>query len=692
MSTSVRPINRRWSRRLAPAAAAAILVGIVATTPVSATPDSAHANTGTQLDRSGVDDLAPDLRVTTVDDGAAMWEIADVVVQASDGDVTGARRLFAALGGTVHADLPIIGGFAGSIGRDRIEELSAAPVIAAVTPDARLESMSDDSSGTRSDRSSDTTNPLGYSSRDTGSMSAITRMTGAQKLWDAGYTGQGIDVAVIDTGVTRVPGLDGAGKVLDGPDLSFDSIEPELVSKDAFGHGTHMAGIIAGSDVTPGTSARRCRTCLGRSAYTDTTKFVGVAPQARIINVKVGAYDGAADVSQVIAAIDWVVQHRSDPGVNIRVLNLSFGTDSTQDPSLDPLVFAAEQAWKAGIVVVASAGNDGSETMSLATPAVSPSIIAVGASDPMGTISTSDDVVPPFAQHGGPGRTVDVVAPGVSVIGLRVPGGFIDANVETGREGTRFQRASGTSQATAVVSGLAALLLSRDPAATPDMVKAYLTTNARPLARSGNSPSGDEPRSGRGDDGRNARDDHDTSDTSGAGSAFVGGTRWMRSTPSVEPAGTGLGTLEGSRGSYHVTNGETELIGETDIFGAPWDASAWTARSAAGTAWDGGVWNGNRWTGDAWSDVGGWTNLAWTANDATASDWSGLRWKGLRWKGAIWDGLRWKVQIWDGLRWKDASWTSGQWTAGEWTADGWEAGGWSGVRWKGVAWSDAGWT
>ena len=106
---------------------------------------------------------------------------------------------------------------------------------------------------------------------------------------------------MIDTGVARVPGLDRAGKVLDGPDLSFDSIEPTLVSNDAFGHGTHMASIIAGSDVAPGTSWRRCRTCTGRSAYTDTTKFVGIAPDARIINVKVGAHDGAADVSQVIA-------------------------------------------------------------------------------------------------------------------------------------------------------------------------------------------------------------------------------------------------------------------------------------------------------------------------------------------------------------------------------------------------------
>eukprot|EP01041_Mallomonas_annulata_P019950 gene19950-39516_t len=290
----------------------------------------------------------------------------DVVVRAVAGRVDEARVAFVVLGGTVATDLPIIDGFAGSIDPAELGRLDTSAAIVSVTPDQTLEPMSTDPG-------------LGDVRRDTGSMSAITRITGAQRLWDAGFVGQGIDVAVIDTGVAKVPGLDRPGKVIDGPDLSFDNVEPTLRATDAFGHGTHMAGIIAGSDVAPGTSSVGCRTCLGKSPYTDTTKFVGIAPEARIINVKAGAFDGAADVSQIIAAIDWVVQHRKDPGMNIRVLNLSFGTDSTQSASLDPLVFAAEQAWKAGIVVVAAAGNDGLATSSLANPALSPTILAVGA-------------------------------------------------------------------------------------------------------------------------------------------------------------------------------------------------------------------------------------------------------------------------------------------------------------------------
>ena len=93
--------------------------------------------------------------------------------------------------------------------------------------------------------------------------------------------------------------------MIDGPDLSLDSQDPNLRNTDAFGHGTHIAGIIAGSDVASGASTTSCVTCLGGSAYTDTTKFVGIAPAAKIINVKVGAFDGAVDVSQVIAGINW---------------------------------------------------------------------------------------------------------------------------------------------------------------------------------------------------------------------------------------------------------------------------------------------------------------------------------------------------------------------------------------------------
>src|SRR5436305_3092162 len=217
------------------------------------------------------------------------------------------------------------------------------------------------------------TNPaLGYDpAADLGSPTNVASIIGAGAAYSAGITGQGIDVAVVDSGVTPVGPLAAPGKVINGPDLSFDSQAPNLRYLDGFGHGTHMAALIAGAQdpaAAPGPS-----------------QFTGVAPGARIVNVKAGAHDGAVDVSQVIAAIDWVVQHRHDNGMNIRVLNLSFGTQSTQPYAVDPLAYAVEQAWRHGIVVVVSGGNDGQDGSTLADPAYDPNLIAVGADDPMGT-------------------------------------------------------------------------------------------------------------------------------------------------------------------------------------------------------------------------------------------------------------------------------------------------------------------
>jgi serine protease AprX len=129
-----------------------------------------------------------------------------------------------------------------------------------------------------------------------------------------------------------------------------------------------------------------------------------VAPDARLVSVKVGAASGAVDVSQVIAAIDWVVAHRHDDGLNIRVLNLSYGTDGVQDYLLDPLTYAVEVAWRKGIVVVVAAGNNGPEATRLDNPAYDPRVLAVGASDPVATAGTKDDLVADFSSRGNPTR------------------------------------------------------------------------------------------------------------------------------------------------------------------------------------------------------------------------------------------------------------------------------------------------
>jgi serine protease AprX len=443
---------------------------------------------------------------------------------------------------------------------------------------------------------------------DINSMYNTTAYSGATAWWNAGYTGQGVDVAIIDTGVSPVEGLATRGKIVYGPDLSLESQAPNLTNLDTNGHGTFVAGIIAGrgSNAQPDTYA------------TDTVDFLGVAPDARIVSLKVGDADGGTDVSQVIAAIDWVVQHKNDNGLNIRVLNLSYGTNSSQAYGDDPLAFAVEQAWKAGIFVVAATGNAGyvAHTGSLTDPAYDPKIFAVGASDSMGTLTTADDTVPSFSSTGSSSRTPDVVAPGTHIVSLRVPGSYIDQTFgSTGYVSQALSRGSGTSAAAAFVSGAAALVIQQRPAITPNQLKKLFLMNTDPLM------------------GFSAQKE-------GQGEIDLG-TMLLADTVNAPNQwktiawSTGGGTLEASRGTDHLMANGVVLSGEQDIFGQPFDSTAMAAAEAAGNSWSGGMWNGNSWSGSSWSGIN------WSGNSWSGSSWSGNSWSGSSWSGSSWSGSSW---------------------------------------------------
>ena len=534
------------------------------------------------------------------------------------GDEPAVQRLVVRSGGAVERLLPIVNGFAARVPASLVAPLRALAGVRSVTPNGAGHLLAVDPA-------------LGYDpTADEGSLSFVRSALHVTEAWKAGYAGQGVDVALIDSGVARVPGL-ASGNVVDGPDLSFESQYADVRYRDTFGHGTHMASIIAGRDAvsTP-------------AGYATSTKFNGIAPDARIVNLKVAAADGSADVSQVIAAIGWVTQHAHDSGLNIRVLNLSYGTDSTQATALDPLSYAVEQAWKHGIVVVVAAGNDGTTRQQLADPAADPYVIGVGAEDPKNTGAAADDLVPAFAQRGTATRHVDVVAPGVHILGLRVPNSFVDQNNAGGRVGSRFIRGSGTSQATAIISGVAALLLQKYPTATPDQLKSMIasTANPFPLAKS-----------------------------LWQGTGLVDLHKALALTPAKAPvqvqqfaAAPGTGTLEGARGSGHVAVDGVTLTGEQDIFGKTWNASAWATAVSANTAWSGGTFNGSGWTGTAWNASGSWTSSAWTGQD----------WTGVGWASRSWVSRSWVANSWD-----SRSWVTGSWYSRSWVSDGWADAMWS---------------
>jgi serine protease AprX len=470
-------------------------------------------------------------------------------------------------------------------------------------------------------------------SADAYSMANTTAGIGADAWWDAGYTGRGVDVALIDTGVSPVAGLDTPGKIIDGPDLSLESQAPNLTKLDTNGHGTFMAGLIAGHDTDLTTP------------YADApaSMYRGVAPDARIVSLKVGVADGGADVSQVIAAIDWVVQHKDDNGMRIRVLNLSYGTNSTQDSTIDPLSYAAEQAWKHGIVVVAAGGNSGFQGQrnapALADPAYNRYVLAVGSTDTMGTPTYADDQVPAFSPwpKRGATRGVDLIAPGAHVQGLRDPNSYLDANRPEGLLGDRYFRGSGTSESAAIVSGAAALIKQKYPDATPDQVKALLEIAATPIITK--------------------------SQAQGAGELNLAQTlkAGLPSSAQAWPSSNGAGSLELARGTDHLTDGGVVLAGEQDIFGQPFGSVAMAALEAKGSSWSGGDWNGSSWSGSSWSGSS-WSGSSWSGSSWSGSSWSGSSWSGSSWSGSSWSGSSWSGSSWSGSSWSGSSWSGHSWS------------------------------
>ncbi|MDQ3646492.1 MAG: S8 family serine peptidase, partial [Actinomycetota bacterium] len=544
----------------------------------------------------------------------ATGEMISVIVREAPGSGTAPEMAVEALGGTVTRHIGIINGFVAELPSGAVARLQASEGVHSVTLDRRV-MMQHAVNGFDS-------------ANDPGSMYNVSKAIKASDLFRQGITGKGVDVAVIDTGVAPVAGM---GTVVNGPDLSFDSPSPELRYKDAYGHGTHIAGIINGRD---------------SADYNSHDPFTGVAPDSRVVNVKVAASSGATDVSQVIAAIDWVVQNRNANGANIRVLNLSFGTDGTTNYLNDPLTYAAEVAWKKGIVVVVAAGNSQFGTSKLNNPAYDPYVIAVGADDTKGTFDTSDDIVPAWSAKGDGARNPDLVAPGKSIVSLRAPGSVVDLTHPEGRVNDRLFRGSGTSQASAVVAGAAALLVSQRPNLTPDQVKALLMSTAQKL------PAADATAQGSGLVNLKAAAAAPTPNSVQTWPSSVGDP--SSCTCLIEPA---RGTVHvksdemqytDAEGNTHVMPAQT-LEGEIDWFGNSWSGNSWSGNSWSGNSWSGNSWSGNSWSGNSWSGnswSGGWNGNSWSGNSWSGNSWSGNSWSGNSWSAILWTGNSWSGNSW----------------------------------------------
>jgi serine protease AprX len=392
-------------------------------------------------------------------------------------------------GGTVTGRLPIINGFAAEVPAGARARLAAAPGVRAVTRNGRMEPKAVDVSALEN----------AYPS----SVDAIEAWNSA----DAGVTGDGIGVAIVDTGIAgdmadfggarpsaptgakRIKRVKRNGRWRDRDDadrpvpaplgtVNGSRVVTSVVTNpdartayDTFGHGTHVAGIVAGD----GTERAAHDPLKGR--------YIGVAPDADLISVKVSDDRGEATVLDVIYGLQFVVDHKDT--YNIRVVNLSLESTVAGSYKTDPLDAAVESAWFQGIVVVAAAGNRGKAPDAVTyAPGNDPFAITVGAIDDRDSMRDRDDRRPSWSSRGitqdGFAKP-EIHAPGARIVSALAPGSVFTRLCPSCIVDREYIRAGGTSMSAPMVAGAAALLLQKHPQLTPDEVKGVLMASARPI-------------------------------------------------------------------------------------------------------------------------------------------------------------------------------------------------------------------
>jgi serine protease AprX len=510
---------------------------------------------------------------------AASASTTETVIVTSSGPLSPATAVLDVLG-TVLAQYHIIDGVEATIPETLEPVLAALPGIT-VTPDVSVSVQS----------TTESTGPHTPSDE-------FLEQTGATQLAAQGDTGQGVTVAVLDTGIDNLP--DFSGRLIGGVDLSGGN-DP---FDDAYGHGTFVAGLIAGDGVSSG------------------GEYSGEAPGANLVSIKVAGSSGDTDLATVILGVQWAVDHEQQYG--IRILNMSLGFQPFASTVINPLDQAVEAAWNSGIAVVAAAGNAGPSNGTILSPGDDPLVITVGALDDMAQPVVSDDEMTNFSSVGptSPDGWVkpDLVTSGRSVVSLAAPGSTVYDQNPSARIGAANFVGSGTSFSAAITSGAAALVLADNPGLTPDQLKARLlgTTNPGPI-----------------------------------GNPFVDGHGALDAYAAATAAPMGL--AQSDAGVLPTLLGTTVSLSPAGNNADTWNASLWSgvtwpAVPVSGAAWNGLLWDGEDWNGLVWS----------------GKAWNSAAWAGAAWNGAAWAGKAWNDDAWAGSAWAGAAWSGSAWNASAW--------------------------
>jgi serine protease AprX len=447
-TVAVPPVRRRirWS---VPAALATLAAAAVAAVP------AADARVTVLHGANGAHTVRTD---STLDGLAARHpgKQVEVIVQFDDGinRPTG-RATVRAVRGKVGQALPIINGLSARMRADTAVRLARRSGVRAVTLNGRVHSTAK--------KTVVQTSPLAWRLNTT-----FNQTIGADRLWNQA-TGTGVGVAVIDTGVAgdhadfRTSSSDASSRVIASVVTNPDA----KTAADTFGHGTHVAGLVAGNGSARSTSDN----LYGR--------YSGSAPEANVIAIKAADDEGNATVIDVLWGIQFVLEHQDELG--IRVINLSVQSGTPVSYQDDPLDAAVEVAWMRGLVVVAAAGNLGSASDAVSySPGNDPFVITVGATDEHGTSLVGDDTVASFSSRGSTQdgfSKPEVYAPGSRIVSTLAPNSAFTSMCPTCILDGEYIRASGTSMSAPIVAGAAADLLQLHPEWTPNQVKGALVNS-----------------------------------------------------------------------------------------------------------------------------------------------------------------------------------------------------------------------
>ena len=526
--------------------------------------------------------LSPD--VDSLPETAAA-EFVDVIVQYGAPPSEQLRARIANRGGRLKAELHVIDAGLYSMPAAAVAALADDPGIRYVSPDREVRPALD----------------------------VANTAAGAAIAFSSGWTGAGVGIAIIDSGILEVRDLLAPNSsAANGSRVVYSqSFVPGVTSAtDQYGHGTHVAGIAAGN--------------ANASTGTTYSKFFrGVASAASLINLRVLDAKGSGTDSAVIQAIGRAVQLKNQ--YNIRVINLSLGRPVFESYRTDPLCKAVESAWRAGIVVVVAAGNSGRNRAAdgyatINSPANDPLVITVGAMKTGGTESRADDAIASYSSKGPtPADHVvkpDLVAPGNRVISLVASKSLVANNSSVNRilysyyqktssksYSADYYRLSGTSMAAPLVSATAALMLHKDWTLSPDTIKARLMRSATktfPLMSIATDPVTGAPFISQYD-----------IFTIGAGYLDVNGA--LHDTSFVDPGSTAASptaALNGDTGQVVVVNTDTSVWGKAAMWGTSADWSA-------GTVWGSTVFLGG--TAAMWGSSSLWGSAAMWGTSLTSA-------------------------------------------------------------------------